>query len=208
MPQQYYALFLSDPAAASFCSFDKLYIGTMPDITLVMKRMQESDRYEQTVAAFQSYAQGNLDVTHNVAFREVKLLEPVKLLHESTMALGEHRWTHLNAWQWPYEMRFSKAEVHQILVQHKGEYRRCIRAGMTNLCYLGIDDDWKELRDRFWGHAELMETEDLDGGGYNVTNLLYVEEDSFSSMEQAKSCMDCLENIKFDQICDEIFADG
>lgn len=41
-----------------------------------------------------------------------------------------------------------------------------------------------------------------------LNNLLYVEQDRFGNRTDAKSMMQEPENVVFDFICDEIFADG
>lgn len=52
MNEQYYALFLDDPATPSFCSFDKLYVGTKSELDIAIDAMKQDERYAATVAAY------------------------------------------------------------------------------------------------------------------------------------------------------------
>ncbi len=49
MNNQYYMLYLDEPAEPSFCSFAKQYFGTIEDIGLVMCELEKTMQYKSTV---------------------------------------------------------------------------------------------------------------------------------------------------------------
>ncbi len=77
MNEQYYALFLDDPATPSFCSFDKLYVGTKSELDIAIDAMKQDERYAATVAAYEAYWT-DPNAKHYVALREIPILTPVQ----------------------------------------------------------------------------------------------------------------------------------
>lgn len=112
-------------------------------------------------------------------------------------------------WDCTYIMKFDKALVHQLLVRYQNKYYRLIRASMKNLC---CDSEngfgWMPLNSRFWGHNCMMNVVTHNDGSYWVSNLLYVIQDSFDSLDDVDDYLLDPEKLIFDSICDEIFGDG
>lgn len=54
---EYYILRLWDCATPSFCSFDKVYVGTEADIRKAIASMKRTGVNEETVAAVSNYFQ-------------------------------------------------------------------------------------------------------------------------------------------------------
>ena len=208
MAKEYYALYLDDPAKPGFCSCDKLYIGTENELRTVVKRMKKAGNYEGSVLAFKSYFEGNTKAMHNVAYKDITVLEHVKFICSSELSLKEKKWTHINIWNCPYNMKVDSASIQQIIVKHRGKYYRCIRAWLDNLCYEMMPGKWSELKDGFWGHKCLMDVKETSENDFVVNNLLYVVEDSYKSLDELDNLILDPDKIIFDRICDEIFADG
>ena len=58
MAEQYFNLNLYDPAVPAFCSFDKMYVGTIDEIRVVMNRLAKTKDYVGTVKAWKAYCTG------------------------------------------------------------------------------------------------------------------------------------------------------
>lgn len=164
--------------------------------------------YEDTIRAYKDYWQGNMDATHYIAHREIPLLVPVHLKQSTRLKLAETEWKHLNVWCFPYKMRAEGILVKQILIEHKQKYYRMIRAWFKNLCYQSPAGNWRRVEGAFWGHGCLLDVQHPPGGDVLLNNLLYVEQDRFGNRTDAESMIQEPENVVFDFICDEIFADG
>ena len=207
MSEQYYVLELDEPAEASFCSFSKQYFGTLKDMEIVMKAMEEEGNYENTVAAWKEYQAGNHDAKHSVAYASRFLLRPVKLIATAEAELKRRKWDHINAWNFSYPMKISGGFASQVILKYENKYFRCIRAMLKDLKYEGVTDEWNEISS-IWGNAVVIKKELLPKGHYTINNLLYVIEDEHDSLEGLEDLLYNPDEIKFDKICDEIFADG
>lgn len=142
--QPYYRLELDDYSAAAFTSFSKDYFGTMEDIHGFISALEQDEDFcesqQRLISAHHRYQQGEKNVQHNVAYREVPFLVPAKVLHRELRQYQELRWEHLNTWQWPYYMRCSQAEAEHIWLKCEKKYYRCIKVRFTNLEYEGFND--------------------------------------------------------------------
>jgi len=208
MPRQHYALYLDEPASPGFCSGSKLYIGSKAMLLLVAERMLERNPNNNTASAIKAYFSGDRKITHNIAYQEIPVLTRVKWICSSTIDLPAREWEHTNIWGFPYRMKFDKAHIEQALVSHKGKYYRCIRAYMKNLAYETSSGDWREKKEGFWGNASVLDVSQLPDGGFCFNNLLYVVEDVYDNLAEADEPMLEESMVKFNTICDEIFADG
>lgn len=108
--QQYYRILLDDYSAASFTSFDKAYFGTMSDLEGWIKAIEVekcfAERFSSLTKTFRAYQSGQHNITHNVAYQEVRFLDKVTLLYRESYTAEKLAWEHLNTWQWPYFMSF------------------------------------------------------------------------------------------------------
>ena len=125
---QHFVLNLWEPAAPAFCSFAKPYVGSRHDLLKVAVNMKNADPQSETAKAIQEYFGGNHGATHKIAYQEIAILTPVRVLATSKMTLPGRTWEHLNVWDCPYKMKFDAAEVSQIIIRYDGMYRRCIKA--------------------------------------------------------------------------------
>ena len=207
MNEQYYALFLDDPATPSFCSFDKLYVGTRTELDIAIAAMKQDGQYAATVAAYEAYWT-DPNTKHYVALREVPILTPVQRICSSELTLGEKEWEHINVWGFPYNMRFDRAEVKQLLIKHERKFHRLLRSKITNLCYGAVDGKWSPANGGFWGHGCLLDVQEESDGSFSLNSLLYMKQDQFERASDADDLMLDPDKIFFDRICDEIFADG
>lgn len=208
MDEQYYALYLDDPVSPPYCSVDKLYVGTKTELDAAIQAMSAEHGYEDTVIAYNDYWQGNMGATHHVAYREMPILSPVQMGKSTRLELKETEWEHLNVWRCPYKMRAEGILVKQILLEYKQQYYRMMRAWFKNLCYQSPAGNWRRVEGGFWGHGCLLDVQHLPSGDVVLNNLLYMEQDRFGNRTDAESVMQELENVVFDCICGEIFADG
>lgn len=201
----HYVINLWEPAAPAFCSFSKPYVGNKKDLLKVAAKMQNADPQSETAKAIQEYFNGNHGATHNIAYREVPILTPVRVLACSTMRLPDRTWEHINAWGYPYKMKFDSADVSQIIIRFEGKYHRFIKARFAGFCHEGIKGDWQSVGFMLFGNAEVIEANDEMN---TFENLLYVKEDTAKNKQMLKAELDDPRNIVFDRICDEIFGDG
>lgn len=86
--QQYYRILLDDYSAASFTSFDKAYFGTMSDLEGWIKAIEVekcfAERFSSLTKTFRAYQSGQHNITHNVAYQEVRFLDKVTLLYRES----------------------------------------------------------------------------------------------------------------------------
>ena len=163
MDEQFYCLHLDDYSAAAFTSFGKAYYGTMADIKAFIDALggdpERSENYAKLIAAFREYEAGNTAVKHNVAYQEIPLLEPVKLLGKATLRLDNYRWEHLNTWRWPYNMKCDVVDTTHYWFALDGIYCRAVKARFENLRYEDIGGGWTAIEDRFWGFPMMIMSE-------------------------------------------------
>lgn len=127
--QQYYRILLDDYSAASFTSFDKAYFGTMSDLEGWIKAIEVekcfAERFSSLTKTFRAYQSGQHNITHNVAYQEVRFLDKVTLLYRESYTAEKLAWEHLNTWQWPYFMSCEKVESEHLWLRCKDRYYRC-----------------------------------------------------------------------------------
>ena len=115
---EYYILRLWDCATPSFCSFDKVYVGTEADIRKAIASMKRAGVNDETVAAVSHYLSGDKAATHNIAYKDIPALEECQLLRTSELKIEATEWEHINVWGFPYKMKCDSAEISQILVRN------------------------------------------------------------------------------------------
>lgn len=93
---QYYILRLWDFATPSFCSFDKVYVGTKTDIRKAIVSMKRAGVNEETVAAVSHYLSGDKTATHNIAYKDIPALEKCQLIRASELKIEATEWEHIN----------------------------------------------------------------------------------------------------------------
>ncbi len=206
--EQYYAIYFDDPGTPAFTSFSKLYVGTLDEIAAVIDNLRTKDGYQDTVEAFDKYRQGDTSGTHAVCYQRVPILTPVELKATSEMTLGIKKWEHLNAWQWPYNMFFEKAEIKQIIVKHEGCYHRLIKASMLNFSYENTVGDWQQIDGGYWGNGFVIKSENKGNGDVLLSTLLYEYESNSKLLREEKAKLEDESQLVFDGICDEVFGDG
>lgn len=205
---QYYVLNLWEPATPSFCSFAKPYVGSKQDILTVATQLADDDPGSETVRAIQDYFTGNHSATHHIAYQEMPVLTPIRVLASSRMDLPMKTWEHLNVYECPYRMRFEAAEVFQIVICYEGRYHRCVKSRFQNLCYDGINDDWHPVGTMFFGNGCVMRVCETAHQTRLVENILYVQEESAEDSEMLIQKLEIPAEVIFERICDEIFGDG
>ena len=210
MDEQYYCLHLDDYSAAAFTSFGKAYYGTMAEIKAFIEALDSDpeyhEAYSQLVSAFREYEAGNTAVKHNVAYQEIPLLEPVKLLGKAALRLDNYRWEHLNTWRWPYNMKCDMVDTTHYWFALDGVYFRAVKARFKNLRYKDIGDGWTAIDDRFWGFPMMIAAEE----NY-LYNRLAVEERRFNRKRDAeddRASFPSTRDVDFTEFCNDIFGDG
>lgn len=207
--KQMYKLCLDDYSAASFTSFDKEYFGTINMIenfiNAIKNDEKNSGRYDDLISTFNKYKNGEKDITHNVAYREVPFLSKVKVLGSSNSFLTNYKWDHLNTWGCPYTMKCKEAKSEHIWLSYQRKYVRCIKTEFTKLQYENIKDEYTSPG-MLWGFPHQIEIEN------DITyNRLYVVEKTFKNKKEA---LDDMASFKekpdpvFAEVLNDIFGDG
>lgn len=210
MNQQYYCLRLWDYSTPSHVSKSKAYFGTLDDIRSLMEALERDERHRvdhaETIAAFRKYEAGNHAVTHNVAYQELLLLEPVEVIGEAVLRLENHRWQHLNTWDCPYHMECSEVETHHLWLSSPEDCLRAIKARFRDLGYRSFNGDVKLLESGFWGHPQMLYMDENA-----LCNRLAVIEKRFKNRKEARKDLAEFRNKKdadFTGFCEDIFGDG
>ena len=209
-PSFYYRLELDDYSAAAFTSFGKYYYGTLDEIRDFIDKLCSNedfgDRFVELISAFHAFEAGQHDVKHNVAYRDVPLLVPVRLLYKEKITLDNHAWEHLNTWRWPYNMRCEKVESEHLWFACGREYCRAAKAVFTNLQYAGTVGQWNDVGDMLWGFPGIL-TRDLSG----FRNRLAEPEEYFKSRAEAQQDWEAFTfapDPDYTEFCNDIFGDG
>lgn len=206
MSEQLYLLYLDDPSCPGFCSFDRMYFGTLDDMSAAFAQVTEHDP-DDLLPSWMEYLAGNRDVEHYVAYRKERLLTPVELIDSEHFSPGKMDWAHINTWGFPYFMNADDVEVSQILVRHDGSYYRAVRAKMKNLTFHTEDEERLPVQDGLWGNAFTLKIE-RRGKDRLLSGLLYTAVDVFTKRTEAKNVLHDISKISLDVVCDEIFGDG
>ena len=175
MNKQYYRLLLDDYSAASFTSFDKSYFGTLEQIdSLFFEHKADGKLREQLaeiISIYDRYTAGEKKITHNVAYREVPFLAPVKVIGTDTSVLADHVWQHFNTWNDPYQLKCAKAESKHIWFCCNRKYSRCIQTKFTDLQYESYIGKYEKLGEMLCGYPN-----QIIGDNGNLVNRLFVIE--------------------------------
>lgn len=210
MEKQYFCLILWDYSAPSFVSKSKAFYGTLADIRAFIGAL-ESDKktkedFQETITAFHEFEAGNHTVTHNVAYRDFPLLEPVKIQYEAMLRLENHTWHHTNTWGYDHTLWCKSASTHHIWIEADGYFVRVVKAAFNTLQLQADNDLWTPLGHNFWGHPKILCT-----NKGSVFNRLAVEETRFENRDAAVSNFVRFyeeKDMDFSEFCNEIFGDG
>lgn len=201
-----YRILLDDYSKPGFVSSSKNYYGTLADINGFITSLEEYDkeRFKELIDAFKTYLQGNKKVTHNVAYRDEKLLEPVQIFGYFEHTMTNYQWEHINTWGFPYDVKFDKADIEHFWLSVRKKYYRCMRAEIENLVYKNPVDEWSPIGSFVLGYPCMLKRE-FD----KLQNRLAVDEIVFDSKEAMENDMNNFDkSVVFTQFCDEIFGDG
>ena len=204
----HFALCLDDPATPSFCSEEKLYVGSKKDLMRVAENLSAQDNYPDTASAIRAYFEGRTNATHRIACREIPILQSVEVCDASELLLSERDWEHTNTWGFPYHMKFREAKVSQLLIRHEKRYHRCVRAAIEGFCYEGLKGDWRPIGSFILGNDSILDIAIRPDGMYGFGNILYVLEDSAKAPGELAARMRDPDAVIFDRICEEVFGDG
>lgn len=208
---QFYCLTLDDYATPSFCSFETCYFGTLPLIAALVEALKADEKHSKNHAhlihAFTEYCNGNAEATHNVAYQEVPLLEPVSVYTEMQSTTDRNKVEHLNVWDCIYYMRWEKSESNHIWLRYKNCYLRCIKAQFYDLEFAVIDiEENYEPIDCYMGFPKQTVF-----GENTVGNRLYVVEKNFDDEEELLQDIKNFQNAPdpiYTEIFNDIFGDG
>ena len=207
--EQFYQLQLDDHATPAYISFSKPYYGTLEEIRAFVAALEQNEKcrncHESLITAFHAYENGDIGAKHNVAYQEIPLLIPVKVSKRRSLTLPEHKWTHMNIWECPYELRCQELQVEQVWIEAENLYVRCVRARFKNLELQSIvNDDWGALTDGFWGYPHILEYEEP----YVYNRLMVIEEVFKTKKLMLKNARASEPGLCMDELCDEMFGDG
>lgn len=206
----YYRLELDDCAAASFTSFGKYYYGTMEDLRGFFGELSRDrdfkDRYKSLTSTFRAFEEGQQNLTHHVAYREVPFLVPVRLLHKEKITLENHEWEHTNTWGWPYYMRCEKVESEHLWLACGRECCRATKAVFSKLQYSGVIGRWTTVGTMLMGFPCI-----LTGKPSGFWNRLAEPEKQFNTREEAHQDWEAFSSNpdpNYSEFCNDIFGDG
>ena len=210
MEDQLYCLHLWDYGAPPFISKSKAYYGTLFDIQSFVAALEDDDKtrkiFSEMIAAFHEFQSGNRSVTHNVAYKNTPLLQPMEILGRRSLHLTNHSWTHINIWNCDYNMRCDSVDTQHHWISSAKGYYRIVKAYFNNLQHQGFKDNWYTLQDGFWGHPKVLEAD-----GTMLTNRLYITETKFENPDAAMKNMAKFHDIRdvdFTESCNDILGDG
>lgn len=206
---KWYALTMDDYAKPGFVSFTKLYFGTADIIDGFMQALRSDEDYAKSFAntlnAYDQYLQGEVEVTHYVAYAKHQLMTECRCLGIKTSLLEEYEWEHLNAWLWPYEMRCKIAQSSHAWIVCNNHYYRVIKTDFTAIGYLGFNDKLQLLGDMTIGLPYQIER--TPNG---ITNRMYVIEKEFRTRKDLAADMnqETIADINFTEILNDVYGDG
>ncbi len=207
---KYYRLELDDYSAASFTSFGKYYYGTLEDLRGFFGELaldeDFKDRFKDLTSTFQAFEEGQQNLNHNVAFREVPFLVPVRLLHKEKITMENYEWEHTNTWGWPYYMRCEKVESEHLWFACGREYCRTTKAVFSKLQYTGTIGEWSNVGTMLWGFPCI-----LVGDSSGFRNRLAEPEKFFKTKTEAQRDWEMFANSPdpdYSEFCNDIFGDG
>lgn len=210
MEDQLYCLYLWDYGVPPFISKSKAYYGTLFHIQSFITALEDDDKtrkdFSEMIAAFHEFKSGDLLVTHNVAYQNIPLLQPVEILGRRSLHLTNHSWTHINIWNCDHNMRCDSVDTQHLWISSAKGYYRIVKAHFNNLQHKGFKDNWYTLQDGFWGHPKV-----LDADGPMLTNRLFAAEKKFENRDEAMQNMlqfHDIRDVDFTEFCNDIFGDG
>lgn len=208
---QFYCLSLDDFSAPSFCSFDKYYFGNISMVASLIYSLETDERFtenfSQLISAFKEYCNGNTKITHNVAYREIPLLEPVYIYEKIKIKDNLNKIEHLNTWDCTYYMRWKEVESEHIWLRYENCYIRCIKATFTNLEYASSDIEDRYRKIEFSAGFPKM----INFYNETVSNKLYVAEKYFENEDEMLCDIKKFKkspNPIYTEIFNDIFGDG
>ncbi len=206
LPPKYYAITLDNYFCPSFTSISKRYYGTLQEIGAFIESLDQ-EKFRDTVAAYHQIIAGNKLVTHNVAYAERKLLEPVTLIRSEHVCLAERVWDFQNIWNCQYKMKLHTAFISAILIRDGDVYIRCIKPKLYGFCYQSEfqnENEWVPVHNA-WGHPEIILFDERKEP--TVKTSLYLPEKKYSDVKAGIAELQS-EDINLDPVCEDIFADG
>jgi len=206
----YYRLELDDCSVPAFTSFGKYYYGTLNDLRAFFDALGSDEvfklRCSDLTSTFQAFEAGQKDLKHNVAYRDVPFLVPVRLLHSEKITLENHAWTHLNTWDYPYYMRCDKVESEHLWLACGREYCRVAKASFTKLQYTARVGKWNDVGTMLWGFPCI-----LAGDANGFWNRLAEPEKHFNNRVEAELDWESFRSTPdpdYAEFCNDIFGDG
>lgn len=208
----FYCLTLDDYSCASFCTFEKYYFGTFHQISSLIASLEADENctnnsLTRLIQAFKEYCSGNTEVTYDVAYKEIPLLQPAFLYGFIKITTDSNKVEHLNAWDLPYYLQWEKAESEHIWLLHGKLYVRCIKICFTNLQYADVDTDAEfEPIDTGFGFPNMIDIKDD-----LTSNKLFVIEKYFDNEEELLKDIKKFINTPdpiYTEVFNDIFGDG
>lgn len=206
IPPKLFAISLDDHFRPSFSSFPKRYYGTLQQIQAVVEALNY-DKHKGTVDAFHRYMNGECDVTHIIAYKELRLLEPVTHIKDAYLYLIDRTWDFKNVWGSTYKMQVHSAHMNAVLIIDGDRYIRCICPDMEGLSYSSEVDNyttWHPINS-FWGHPGILAYKETERP--KVICNLYLPEREYDDVKQAVAELNTADPI-LDVVCEDIFGDG
>lgn len=209
MGKQIFRLQLDDYSTPGFCSSFNDYFGTLEMvegfIDAIRNDKEDCEKYKDLISTFDRYKEGEVEIMHNVAYKDRPFLVRAKCIAERESKLSNYTWEHLNVWQWPYNMRCKTARnKHVWLVCHK-QFFRCIQTEFTDLAYEHLDGRW-EHPGMLWGYPHMIEIEKR-----KTYNRLFIMEKRFNNRGELLADIELFDrkpDPNYREFLNDIFGDG
>lgn len=208
----YYALVLDDCACPSFYSGAKSYHGRLEDIRGLMSALEadnDNGYHNEVLKAFYAWEQGDLKVTHKVAYQDRRLLTPEEVIGWEDFSYDHSIWQHTNIWGCVNELQADAIDVSQIVLKQGDWYLRCIRPVFRDLMVRKPEApitqmrEWEPVGDRFWGYPHMM----VQHGKYTYPRL-FMDLQHYSDLSDAIRDLKDASKIDYATVMDEVFGDG
>ena len=210
MGKRIFRLQLDDHAMPGFASGHKDYFGTLDMIegfiNAIRNDEQFAERYQNLVSFFDRYKAGETDIEHSIAYGAPRpLLVRTRCIAERRSVLTNHKWEHLNIWQWPYDMKCKVADCQHVWLTCHKRFMRCIKVEFTNLKYQHLHGEW-DHPGFLLGYPHMIEVE-----GKKTYNRLYIVEKYFKNRGELLADIELFDrkpDPNFKEVLNDIFGDG
>jgi hypothetical protein len=199
---------IEDYTVPACCTFSKYVFGTLDDFKDIAEVLKNKDTEKNFTNAIDKYVAGERKIKYQVAYHDEQLMVGTKILYQKTVEFNDLKFTHINAWGFPYYFTAEKAIVERVLVQYRYNMYLIIKPMFTGL-KIGTGDASTDfyVADGIWGYPGMYH---YDEESNTHRCRLFLLENVFKSKTESAQAIDAFASteIDFSSCFDEIVADG